>query len=264
RLPFRWERLQHQALAPLVPADVEQLQRVIGWAKELNLCILLDMHNYGTYFGQPLGSPEVPASAFIDVWLRLLKAFPDATTTAFGLMNEPAAIPAATWLEIAQQSVLALRQAGSGHLLMVASGRWSGAHEWAKNIDGVSAASQFRTFHDPRQNLVIELHQYADANHSGTGSSCVAASRMQAIMAPLALWSRQEKKRFFLGEFGANTSPACMAAMATLLDAMQDRSVWLGWTYWSAGPWWGAYPYSIAPAEQEAPQLTLLRRHLPP
>lgn len=264
RVPFRWERLQRQINTPLETADLEQLQRVVGWAKELDMCVLLDMHNYGSYFGHPLGSAEVPVAAFIDVWQRLQQAFDDPETTAFGLMNEPAAIPVPAWLAIAQETVLALRKAGARNLLMVPSGRWSGAHEWSKKFDGVSAGSEFRHFRDPLNNFVIELHQYADANFSGTGSTCIDASRLRSLMSQVSRWATQEKKRFFLGEFGANTSPECMAALRTLAESMQDTAAWLGWTYWAAGPWWGAYPYSIQPGNnREAAQLTLLRNFLP-
>jgi len=263
RLPFRWERIQHQAMGPLEAADLEQLRRVVGWAQELDLCILLDMHNYGSYFGRTLGSADLPASAFIDVWVRLRQVFDNPATTAFGLMNEPAALPVPQWLKIAQDTVLALRRAGARNLLMVPSGRWSGAHEWTKTYDGASAATAFRTFKDPLNNYVIELHQYADSNYSGTGSSCVPAAQLQAVMNQVSTWAITEKKRFFLGEFGTNSSPACLAALRTLAETMQDPNAWLGWAYWSAGPWWGAYPLSIEPNNnQEAAQLTLLRNFL--
>jgi endoglucanase len=264
RVPFRWERLQRQLNGPLESADLDQLRRVVSWAKELNMCVLLDMHNYASYYGRPLGSAEVPVAAFIDVWRRLSQVFNDPATTAFGLMNEPAAIPVPAWLNIAQETVLALRQAGARNLLMVPSGRWSGAHEWNKTYDGVSAANKFREFRDPLNNFVIELHQYADSNYSGTGSTCIEASRLRSIMAQVTNWGIQEKKRFFLGEFGTNTTPNCMTALRTLAESMQNPAVWLGWTYWSAGPWWGSYPFSIQPANQvEAAQLTLLRNFLP-
>jgi endoglucanase len=211
-----------------------------------------------------VGSDAVTLSAFIDIWIRLHEAFADPATTAFGLMNEPAAIKVPQWLEIAQATVLALRRAGARNLLMVPSGRWSGAHEWGKNFDGISAETTFRKFQDPLDNFVIELHQYADANHSGTGSRCVSSEQLRTLMAPVTAWGIREKKRFFLGEFGTSASAECLAALRTLLESMQDGRAWLGWSYWAAGPWWGRYPFSIAPNnQQEAEQMKLLREFLP-
>ena len=56
RVPFRWERIQRQLNAPLDPSELEQLRRVVSWAKELDLCVLLDLHNYGTFNGRAVGS----------------------------------------------------------------------------------------------------------------------------------------------------------------------------------------------------------------
>jgi endoglucanase len=263
RLPFRWERVQHSLKGPLDSAEVAQINRVLGWARELDLCILLDLHNYATYHSQRIGSDAVEASAFEDVWLRLSAAFPDANTTALGLMNEPAAMPAPQWLALAQSTVLALRREGSSHWLMVGSGRWSGAHEWDKRFDGVSAAEAFWSFTDPLNRYAVELHQYADANYSGTGTGCIAPERLDKIMQSLAQWSLANHVRFFLGEFGTSGAPACLADLRALLQPMQDSRVWLGWSYWSAGARWGSYPFSIQPGPgPEAAQLTLLREFL--
>jgi endoglucanase len=264
RVPFRWERLQHEPNTALTEADLAKLQQVVAWGREMDLCILLDMHNYGSYFGQTVGSDAVPTTAFIDVWIRLHEAFDDPASSAFGLMNEPAAIKVPQWLEIAQATVFALRRAGARNLLMVPSGRWSGAHEWARTFDGTSAEKAFRDFRDPQDNFVIELHQYADTNHSGTGRQCVTSDQLRSLMAPVTAWGLREKKRFFLGEFGTDASAECLATLRTQLDAMQDDRAWLGWSYWAAGPWWGSYPFSIAPQNKgEAKQLTVLREFLP-
>lgn len=265
RLPFRWERVQHQVNTPLDQNELAELRRVVTWAKEMDLCILLDLHNFGTYQGRVLGSPELPTSAFIDVWLRLHQAFPDSTTTAFGLMNEPAALTPSQWMKVAQETVLALRKNGVENLLLVGSGRWSGAHEWDRPFDAVSAATAFRAFRDPLNNFAIEVHQYADPHYSGTEKSCIDASRLRDIMGRLTAWALQEKKKFLLGEFGVANSSECLDALNSMLGAMQNSDAWLGWSYWSAGAWWGPYPFSIQPANgQEAAQMGTLRSYLPP
>ena len=264
RVPFRWERLQKQINSALDPSELVQLQRVVAWATELDLCVLLDMHNFGAHHGRNLGSPGLPAGAFTDVWLRLHREFDRPDRVAFGLMNEPAPLPVAQWMAIAQQTVLALRQAGAKHLLLVSSGRWSGAHEWATQFDGASAATGFRNFRDPLNNFAFEVHQYADANYSGTGSTCIDPAQLRTLMTNITSWAKQENKRLFLGEFGVASSSNCLAALTALLESMQDPGAWLGWTYWSAGPWWGSYPFSIQPGDGEtAPQTNVLRAFLP-
>jgi endoglucanase len=263
RLPFRWERIQRQIGEPLDTTELAQLRQVVDWAKALDLCVVLDLHNFGTYHGRVLGTANLPASAFIDVWLRLHQAFGNSNETAFGLMNEPAAMSVPQWMAVAQQTVLALRSAGARHLLLVGSGRWSGAHEFDKEFDGISAAKAFGNFKDPLNNFAIELHQYADADYSGTSKQCSAAERLSNIMSKVTVWAKQHKKRLFLGEFGVANSPDCLAALRTLATSMQDKDAWLGWAYWSAGPWWGNYVLSIQPHNgKEMAQATELRKFL--
>jgi endoglucanase len=230
----------------------------------MGMCIVLDMHNYGVYGAHKIGSDEVSQAAFEDVWLRLMVAFPDIDSTAFGLMNEPASMKTTQWISTAQATLLTLRRAGSKHLLLVGSGRWSGAHEWEKSFGGSSAADGFEHFRDPLNRYAIELHQYVDRDYSGTTVECVDPYRLRLTMQALASWSRKHNSRFFMGEFGSAGAAACLTDLRTLLEPMQDSKVWLGWTYWAAGSMWGTYPFSVHPRKGlEAPQLTLLRSFLP-
>jgi endoglucanase len=89
RVPFRWERLQKQIDTALDPTELAQLRQVVAWAAELDLCVLLDLHNFGAYHGHTLGSTGLPASALADIWLRLHREFDKPDRVAFGLMNEP-------------------------------------------------------------------------------------------------------------------------------------------------------------------------------
>ena len=265
RMPIRWERIQRQLHSRLDSNELAQIKQVLGWARDLNLCILLDIHNYASYHGKPLGTAAVPAIALEDVWLRLAQALPDTNNLALGLMNEPAAMRPSQWLSLAQATVLALRRAGSQHLILVGSGRWSGAHEFDVRVDGPSAAEVFANFRDPLRRFAVELHQYADSDFSGGGTLCIDPGRLRSIMQTLANWSKQNRVRLFLGEFGVPSNPDCLTAMLTLLLAMQDNNVWLGWTYWAAGPWWGDYALSIQPGNgPPAAQLRVLRNFLNP
>lgn len=250
RLPFLWERIQHAPYAPLDAAELAQLKQIVRWGVELNLCVLLDLHNYGRYRGNRVGTRDLDNAALVDLWLRLQREFPDPKAVALGLMNEPAALSNAEWFVNAQAIVLALRSAGARNLLMVASPRWSGAHEFEKKFSGASAAQAFSTFKDPLNHYAIELHQYADRNFSGTSSHCIDPERLRTFMSHVEVWARANKMRLFLGEFGVANTPACLKALKALLESMQNKDVWLGWTYWSAGAWWGSYPFSIQPSQQ--------------
>lgn len=47
-----------------------------------------------------------------------------------------------------------------------------------------------------------------------------------------------------------------------------NRDVWLGWTWWAAGPWWGEYQFTLEPknlgqaSQADRAAMPLLRSHL--
>ncbi|MDQ7969247.1 MAG: glycoside hydrolase family 5 protein [Oxalicibacterium faecigallinarum] len=262
RLPFRWERIQPALQGELDSAELKSLQTTVQRANEAGMCVILDVHNYATYRGQPIGSDAVPTEAFIDLWKRLAAAFPQQDQTIFGLMNEPAKINIAAWAAIAQQTVNELRAAGIQNIILAAGGRWSGAHEWTKDQGGTSNGKAFANFQDPLDRTWLEVHQYADEGFAGTKTDCVDADRLQRIFANVTNWARENRKKLYLGEFGTPSDEKCLAALDAMLSGTNDTSVWRGWTYWAGGAWWGSYPMSIHPRNGvDAPQTDVLKKY---
>ncbi|HWW99457.1 glycoside hydrolase family 5 protein [Collimonas sp.] len=264
RLPFLWERVQPQLFGELDQAELQHIKDSVAAASSIGVCLILDVHNFGQYRGNPIGSQQVPRAALIDLWQRLLGNFQDPSNVAFDLMNEPAKLPTAEWAATAQATLSALRRKGSRHLIMVPGGSWSGAHSWYAKDGLVSNAEAFRFFHDPLDNYMIEVHQYADADFSGTGNDCVAPARLSAIMADVALWATSTRRRLFLGEFGVPANQPCLAALAAMTDAIKGNPAWGGWTYWAAGQWLATYPFSVQPdGNGERPQMSVLKKAMP-
>ena len=263
RLPFLWERIQPTLFAELAPAELQNITTAVALAKSNGMCVILDVHNYGGYRGKAIGSTQVPVKAFIDLWTRLAEQFGDASTTAFDLMNEPFNLSVDQWASVAQQTVNAIRKQGAKNLILVAGGRWSGVHDWFSDAGGVSNAHAFAAFHDSEQRTLIEVHQYADANYSGTGQQCVAASNFKGMFDKITSWARSSGQRLFLGEFGVPSNRQCLEALDVVLSHAQDPNVWRGWTYWAAGQWWGKYPLSIEPQNgRDAPQTAIIKKYL--
>lgn len=263
RLPFLWERVQPQLFGALDPLELDRIKSAHSMARAQKMCLILDMHSYGAYRGKAIGTEEVSAAAFYDMWRKLAHAFPNAEEVGLGLNNEPYRLPIAQWAQIAQQTVQGLRAANARHLILVAGGRWSGVHEWEKPFEGSSNASAFAHFVDPLQRSVIEMHQYADPGFSGTGKTCLPPSQFKSMFEAASDWARRNRQQLFLGEFGAPGSAPCLAALDAMLAGMRDSRAWRGWTYWAAGSWWGDYPLSIAPRKGEAaPQISVLKKYL--
>jgi len=263
RLPVRWERLQPQLNGELDAAETEQISAAVASARANGMCLIIDIHNYGMYQGDPVGSANVPLTAFVDLWQRLASRFSDADGLALGLMNEPFKLPIEQWAGIAQMTVNAVRKAGAKHLFVVSGGRWSGVHEWQKSFGTTSNAMAFAGFQDPLKRTLIEVHQYADRNHSGTGKTCVPAADLTPMFDAISQWAKLNGQKLFLAEFGTPADPACLEVLDAMLGKMQDTQVWRGWTYWAAGKWWGAYPLSIEPRNgQDAAQTAVLKKYL--
>lgn len=262
RLPFRWERIQPTLYGELDSAELRNLEASVAMAKSRGMCIILDVHNYGAYRGNAIGTAEVPVKAFIDVWSRLAAKFGDANVVAFGLMNEPSKLPIAQWADAAQQTVKAIRNDGAKNLVLVSGGRWSGVHEWEKQIGGTSNANAFAKFNDPLKRTLIEVHQYADSNYSGTGETCIPGTNFIRMFDNITRWAKTNDQKLFLGEFGTPSNAECLAALDAILAQMKDPDIWRGWTYWAAGSWWGNYPLSIKPQQgQDAPQTGILKKY---
>ena len=68
----------------------------------------------------------------------------------------------------------------------------------------------------------------------------------------------------FLGEFAGAQNSTCQAAVAGLLGHIDaNRDVWMGWSWWAGGPWWGSYMFTLEPTSgTDAPQLAWLLPHL--
>lgn len=176
RIPFRWERLQPTLNSALNAAELQRLKDVVTRARTANLEVVLDMHNYARYVldvsGTPtskiIGSPEVPVTAFRDVWTRISTEFKSDPGVYYGLMNEPHDLSITfngltgnkLWEYISQQALNAIRANGDTKLIMVSGSGWSGAQRW-------NTTHPTGWITDPNNNFRYEAHHYWDADSSG-------------------------------------------------------------------------------------------------
>ncbi|MBC7193616.1 glycoside hydrolase family 5 protein [Marinobacter sp.] len=263
RLPVRWERVQRELFAELNEQEMAAIGKTLAAARERGICLILDIHNYGTYNDMPIGSAEVPVEAFHDLWLRIADALDNPRYLVLDLMNEPFTLDIAFWGQVAQSTVNALREAGADQLIFVSGGRWSGVHEWSKTISGASNSGTFADFSDPLGRTVLQVHQYADQYYSGTKNTCHEPAHFNGMFASIEKWAQDNDQQLFLGEFGVPKSDTCLASLDRMLSLMEDSNVWRGWTYWAGGAWWGGYPLSIAPKNgSDAAQMEVVAPYL--
>ncbi|HYG89236.1 MAG TPA: carbohydrate-binding domain-containing protein, partial [Azospirillum sp.] len=246
RLPFLWERVQHNLNGPLDTAEVGRIRTVLDGAAARGMKVILDLHNYGRYFDQPLGSIAVPTTALADVWSKLAAQFKGhAGLGGYDLMNEPHDMPNATvWPTAAQQAVNAIRKVDTGTTVIVEGDGWAGAHSW-------KAINANLLIKDPANKLVYQAHQYFDNDSSGTYDQSYDGEGAYANIGvdrtkPFVEWLQQHNVEGFIGEFGVpQNDPRWLTVEENFLKYLDQNGI--SSTAWAGGPWWGSYPLSIEP-----------------
>lgn len=266
RYPFRWETLQAKLGEPLVAEEVARLKECVSLATSRGSVVILDPHNYARYYGELIGSPEVPVEQFADFWRRLSTVFADQPLVWFGLMNEPNGLPTKRWFEAAQAAIDAIRGDGAQNLILVPGNAYTGAHSWTATWYGESNAQHAPAITDPLDHWAIEVHQYLDGDSSGSKPEVTSATIGSERLAGFVQWCREHKRQAFLGEFAVPDTPTGRQALSDMLSSLErDRDVWLGWTWWAAGAWWGDYMFSLEPKDSlDKPQIAWLQPHLQP
>ncbi len=263
RLPFLWERLQQNESGPLNSAELSRIKTFVDYAASKEAYTILDPHNYARYYGEVIGE-KLPVEAFADFWQKLASEFKDNPYVFFGLMNEPHGMETELWLSDANAAIQAIRSTGAKNLILVPGNAYTGAHSWTANWYGTPNGTVMQDIVDPADNYAFELHQYLDDNSSGTSETCVNTTIGSERLKGVTNWLRQHNARGFLGEFGISANETCLQALDDMLSYMDENSdVWLGWTYWAAGPWWGDYMFSVEPKDgEDRPQMDVLEKHL--
>ncbi|SEG33688.1 glycoside hydrolase family 5 protein [Vibrio hangzhouensis] len=262
RLPFRWERLQQEIYDDLDPLQLERIDQLVDHIANQDALVIINPHNFSRYYGNVIGTPEVPVEAFKDFWTKLANHYKSNSRVIFGLMNEPFGMSSELWRDNANAAIAAIRAADADNLILVPGNGYSGAASWHSDWYGTPNATTILTIVDPIDNYAIEVHQYLDSDSSGTSQDCVSANIGVERLIKFTGWLKEHNKKGFLGEFGAANNDICHQAMSNLLAYINDNlDVWIGWTWWSAGPWWGSYPYSIQPSEgKDKPQMKWLEK----
>ncbi len=264
RIAVLWERLQPVLQAPLDPTYLGYLKQDIQWAKANNEDVILDIHNFARYRGNVTNSADLS-----DLWVRLSNEFKyERTVYAYDLMNEPHDMGTASWRDISQAVVIAIRANQDDKLILVPGDSWSSANRWV-SVNGTAGWIQ-----DPANNLAYEAHNYFDHDESGTYTETydvelAANPNLPTIGTTRALhfinWCHDNNVRGIIDEYGIpyndpRWEPVLDDFLTTLDAAGMDGA------YWAAGEWWAANNLlaiqTVAGLSQDRPQLATLQKHL--
>jgi endoglucanase len=267
RLCFLWETIQPKPLQTLDPMQLGYLKTSVEAATNQGLIVILDPHNYARYYGNVIGTSQVPNAYFSDFWRQMALAFKDNPNVWFGLVNEPHDIPAQQWLSAANDAIAAIRSTGATNMITVPGIAWTGAGSWFDTWYGGTPNAAFMLgVQDPDNNWVYEIHSYLDSDSSGTHVDVVSATIGVERLQKLTVWLRQNHKTAILGETAAGNTDLGHQAIENELNYMEaNHDVWQGWLWWAAGSRWGTYMYSLEPNNgQDQPQMAWLTAHTQP
>ncbi|OQE24002.1 hypothetical protein PENFLA_c010G02765 [Penicillium flavigenum] len=240
RIPFSMERLVPGTLTSSMDATyLASLKSTVNYVTSSGGYAVVDPHNFGRYYGNIITS----TSDFAAFWMALASEFASNDKVIFDTNNEFHSEDQDLVLNLNQAAINAIRAAGAkSQYIFVEGNSWSGAWTWTTVNDNMKALT------DPQDLIIYEMHQYLDSDGSGTSDTCVSSTIGRERVVAATQWLKDNGKRAFLGEFAGGANSVCQSAVTGMLDYLQENSdVWVGASWWSAGPWWGNYMYSFEP-----------------
>jgi endoglucanase len=248
RIPFVMERMAPNGLdQPLSESYLANLTAVVNHitAERKDTYAIIDAHNYGRYKNQVI----TDLAAFKTYWTNQAKPFANNSQAIFDCNNEYHDMGSDKMLvpNLNQACIDGIRAAGAmTQYIFVEGTSYTGAWTWISSGNGATMAN----LTDPSNKIVYEMHQYLDADGSGTHEECVNSTIGAQRIQDATDWLRQNGKVGVLGEFAGGSNDVCKQAVQGMLGTMQNSTdVWMGWIWWAAGPFWGSYLFSLEPGE---------------
>lgn len=271
RLPVKWRRIQAALYDPLNATDMARIDTVIGYARNRDMKVIIDLHDYNEYkIGTTtylVGSTEVPHSALADLWGQLANRYKNETAVyGYDIMNEPKGT-AANWKTEAQAVIDAIRNYDDDHWILIEGVNYSHAWGWEKDGNGILADLDDTW----RNRLIFSAHSYWDKGGSGIYANSYAAdSRYPEVgitnVQPFVAWCQTNNLRGLIGEYGVPWDKGYVAEWNTVCDNFMNyiKANGMSGTYWAGGPWMQNYSLSCEPTNNftgDKPVMSVLENY---
>lgn len=278
RFLFSWERMQSMLGGP-VPAYAEYFDHykaTVDYATSKGMTVILAPWQASTAGGAGgacyRGAP-VTGGQFADFWSKMSGLFKSNPLVEINLINEPNNMNTVVWFSMAQSAITAIRAAGFAGRIHVPGNGWTGAHSWNSSWydtapTKVSNAYGWLKLSDPLNNLIVEVHTYADTDASGSSASVVSNTISRDRVKIVVDWARANNLKVFIGEIGmyAPNAQANWTDFIAYCDA--NRDIVKGFTWWAGGKpgWWddpGGSHFSVTPtAAGDTTNMTMIKPSL--
>lgn len=268
RLPFKWERIQHELYGELNREEIDYIKFLLAEAGKRGMQILIDMHNYGRRKDDGkdrIIGDSLSIEHLAHAWGLISKELKDSKGLyGYGLMNEPHDMLSSTpWTKIAQATIMEIRKNDAYTAIVVGGNHWSSAERWRLVSDDL------KNLYDPSHNLIFEAHCYFDEDGSGIYRRSYDEEKADPYIgvtrvAPFVKWLKENNLRGFIGEYGIPADDdRWTVCLDNFLAYLSEQGV--NGTYWAAGARWNKYILSVHPEsdfKKDKPQLKVLTKYL--
>ncbi|PNS19619.1 hypothetical protein CAC42_7463 [Sphaceloma murrayae] len=249
RLNLQLERMAQGSLsAPLDKYYLGNLTAQVNHITSRGATAHIAPHNYGRYNNAVI----TDAAAFKTFWTNLARPFASNPRVMFDTDNEFHDMDQNLVVRLNQAAIDGIRAAGATTQYITPEGNaWSGAWSWTSRPDSTTGLTNGQTMgklKDPSNKLIYQMHQYLDADSSGTSTTCVNSTIFLNRLQDATGWLRANGKKGIIGEFAGGNNADCLSALKGGLDFLtKNTDVWTGAMWWAAGPWWGNYIFNMEP-----------------
>ncbi|PBP18531.1 endo-beta-1,4-glucanase [Diplocarpon rosae] len=235
RIPFMMERLAQTTMtATLDVAYLGNMSALVSHITAAGGHAVVEPHNFGRYAGSIISS----TADFKTFWTNVATEFKSNDKVIFDCNNEFHDMASNQQVaDLNQACIDGIRASGATTQYVFVEGTsYTGAWTWTTS--GNSEVMGNLT--DPSNKIVYEMHQYLDADGSGTSDVCVSSTIGAERIAEATKWLRANGKKGIIGENAGGSNTVCKTAVKGLIDGLIDASnVWMGYLWWGGGPWWG-------------------------
>ncbi len=235
RFPIRWSAYA-KTTAPYAidPAFFAKVDRVVGWATDAGLNIIVDLHHFDELYADPAAN----RAKLVGLWRQIAAHYKDAPPSVlFEVLNEPHDKLDNATLEPMLVDVLKTIRATNPTRKVIMGGQF-----WS----GISSLASFDPPKDP--NVIATYHFYEPFAFTHQGASWVddppPAPRdfglegdyewLDKMATEVVAFQRRTGIPLFLGEFGAiDSADPKERARYTYAVRRQAEALGVGWCVWA-------------------------------
>lgn len=218
------------------------------------------------YKDQVIGSGAVTSAHFADFWTKMANHFKSNPKVAFSLINEPNHMSTMDWFSIAQTAVTAIRATGATNRIYVPGNGYTAAASWEMNFYDTAATQRSNAYgwlnargvglplQDPQNNMVVEVHSYADQAKGGLDNGITSATVLADDVSVPVDWARAHGLKIYVAEVALfHGNPLAVQTWNNFVTyAGANTDTLIGFTWWAGGypGWWDnmeAGDFSITP-----------------